>query len=101
MLGTFEFKKKVNGIKVTKDLNCKLSLEKLKEKFSWIFLPSVKTKDAVIFITEFQKLVWRNGTWYNGIWENGIWENGIWENGTWKKGETNIKSKWRATYLCL
>ena len=64
-----------------------LTLDILKQKFSWIL--RAKIKNAVIGKENigFDKIIWYEGTWEDGIWENGTWKYGIWENGTWINGD--------------
>lgn len=61
----------------------KLTLDKVKIKYNWIF--NAQIKDAVIGEDDYG-LVWYSGTWVNGTWEDGTWYSGTFLNGRWKNG---------------
>jgi hypothetical protein len=69
-----------------KELCNGLTLDIIKEKYSWLLNKENKFKDAVIGIKGYDKLIcWYSGTWINGTWVDGTWENGTWKKGTWKE----------------
>jgi hypothetical protein len=63
-----------------------LTLDILKDKFSWLLEEDVQLHEAVIG-QKGNKLIWYSGDWYRGTWEDGIWKNGTFdEKGIWKTG---------------
>jgi hypothetical protein len=76
-----------------------LSLDIIKDKFSWLLDEDVKIEDAILgYDKASKKLIWYNGFWSKGTWEDGIWkkggfsEYGIWNGGIFESGD--FYGKW-------
>ncbi len=63
-----------------------LTMDIIKDKFSWLLDVDVHIEDAILGYKD-NKLIWYDGDWIQGTWENGIFEDGYFHgNGTWKFG---------------
>ncbi len=84
-----------------------LTLDIIKDKFSWLLKNNVNIKNAVIGYSG-NKLIWYSGNWDTGIWEDGIWnggrfsENAIWKDGIFEDGYFYGKwygGEWKGRYF--
>jgi hypothetical protein len=62
-----------------------LTLDIIKDKFSWLLEEDVELKDAILGYKD-NKLIWYSGDWFDGTWEDGIWKNGTFNRGIWNNG---------------
>jgi len=89
-------------------LNDGLTLEKIKDKYSWVLMPKIKYailgeaddklvwyggewkggtwKGGIWLSGQWKKGIWNNGVWYGGVWSGGIWQSGAWVGGVWRSG---------------
>ncbi len=77
-----------------------LTLDIIKDKFSWLLEKDVKTINVVLgYDKSTKKLIWYSGTWEKGTWVDGIWKDGnfygIWKGGIWLADPSNFYGEWK------